>query len=185
MHTNGGYLTYVAATMKYIVDYQDDDVWFCSADIGWVTGHSYAVYGPLWAGVTTVIFEGLPTYPEADRYWAVCEKHHVNRFYTAPTVIRMLAGQGTEFTDRHELKDLKWIGSVGEPIDPTAWEWYYKNVGKETLPALRHVVADGDRRPPHLTAAGRQHPQAGFRQPAVLRRQDRRRQREGRGSRPR
>jgi acetyl-CoA synthetase len=134
MHTNGGYLTYVAATMKYIVDYQDDDVWFCSADIGWVTGHSYAVYGPLWAGVTTVIFEGLPTYPEADRYWAVCEKHSVNRFYTAPTVIRMLAGQGTEFTDRHELKSLQWIGSVGEPIDPTAWDWYYKNVGKERCP---------------------------------------------------
>ncbi|NLG65439.1 MAG: acetate--CoA ligase [Actinobacteria bacterium] len=134
IHTNGGYLTYVAATMKYIVDYQDGDVWFCSADIGWVTGHSYAVYGPLWSGITSVIFEGLPTYPEADRYWAVCEKHKVTRFYTAPTVIRMLAGQGTELTDRHAMNDLKWIGSVGEPIDATAWEWYYNNVGKGRCP---------------------------------------------------
>jgi len=134
VHSSGGYLAYVAATMKYIVDYRDGDIWWCSADIGWVTGHSYTVYGPLWAGITSVIFEGLPTYPEPDRYWAVCEKHKVGRFYTAPTVIRMLAGQGNEWTDKHPLKSLKWIGSVGEPIDPTAWEWYYQNVGKGDCP---------------------------------------------------
>jgi len=134
LHTSGGYLTYVAATFKYIVDYQPDDIWFCSADIGWVTGHSYIVYGPLWSGVTSLVFEGLPTYPEPDRYWAVCEKHDVNRFYTAPTVIRMLAGQGNEWTDKHEMKTLDWLGSVGEPIDPTAWEWYYNEVGKGRVP---------------------------------------------------
>ncbi len=135
-HNTGGYLLYTAMTHKYIFDYHDGDVYWCTADVGWVTGHSYIVYGPLANGATTLMFEGVPTYPDASRFWKVCEKHHVNIFYTAPTAIRALMGQGEDFVNRCNLSDLKLLGSVGEPINPEAWEWYYRVVGKEKCPIV-------------------------------------------------
>jgi acetyl-CoA synthetase len=136
LHTTAGYNLWTAITHKYVFDYQDGDVYWCGADIGWVTGHSYIVYGPLTNGATTVMFEGIPTWPDASRYWQVCEKYGVNSFYTAPTAIRALAQQGEKFATDYELKDLKVLGTVGEPINPEAWMWYWKNVGKERCPIV-------------------------------------------------
>ena len=135
-HNTAGYLLYTAMTHKYIFDYHDDDIYWCTADVGWVTGHSYIVYGPLANGATTLMFEGVPTYPDASRFWNVCEKHKVNIFYTAPTAIRALMGQGEDFVNKCDLSDLKLLGSVGEPINPEAWEWYYRVVGKEKCPIV-------------------------------------------------
>jgi acetyl-CoA synthetase len=129
VHCSGGYLVYAAMTHEIVFDYHEGDVFWCTADVGWVTGHSYIVYGPLANGATTVMFEGVPTYPDAGRFWAVCEKHKVNQFYTAPTAIRALMGQGTEWVGKYDLSDLKVLGSVGEPINPEAWNWYNDNVG--------------------------------------------------------
>ena len=136
VHTTGGYLTYAAMTHEYVFDYHDGDVFWCTADVGWVTGHSYIVYGPLANGATTVMFEGVPTYPDAGRFWAVCEKHKVNQFYTAPTAIRALMGMGTEWVDKYDLSALKLLGSVGEPINPEAWVWYDAHVGKGRCPIV-------------------------------------------------
>ncbi|WP_286789825.1 acetate--CoA ligase, partial [Thioclava sp. UBA3469] len=136
VHTTGGYLVYAAMTMQYTFDYHDGDVFWCTADVGWVTGHSYIVYGPLANGATTIMFEGVPTYPDAGRFWAVCEKHKVNQFYTAPTAIRSLMGQGPEWVEKYDLSDLKVLGSVGEPINPEAWAWYDKYVGKGKCPIV-------------------------------------------------
>ncbi len=136
LHTTGGYMTYTYLTFKYIFDYHEEDVYWCTADIGWITGHSYIVYGPLNAGATSVMFEGVPSYPEKDRFWQICEKFHVNQFYTAPTAVRAIASYGDEFVDKHELKDLKLLGSVGEPINPEAWMWYYNKVGKGRCPIV-------------------------------------------------
>ncbi|WP_083217450.1 acetate--CoA ligase [Thioclava sp. SK-1] len=136
VHSTGGYLTYAAMTHQYVFDYHDGDVFWCSADVGWVTGHSYIVYGPLANGATTVMFEGVPTYPDAGRFWAVCEKHKVNQFYTAPTAIRALMGQGTEWVEKYDLSDMKVLGTVGEPINPEAWTWYDKNIGKGKCPIV-------------------------------------------------
>ena len=136
LHTTGGYMLYAHDTFKYIFDYHEGDIHFCSADIGWITGHTYVVYGPLAVGATSVLFEGLPTYPKADRYWQVIEKHNVTIFYTAPTVIRMLMGQGNEFVDNHPMLSLRLLGSVGEPINPMPWLWYYDKVGKGRCPLL-------------------------------------------------
>ena len=133
-HTSGGYLLYAAMTHKYVFDYHDGDIYWCTADVGWVTGHSYIVYGPLANGATTLMFEGVPTYPDAGRFWQVCAKHKVNIFYTAPTAIRALMGQGDDFVNQHDLSDLRLLGSVGEPINPEAWEWYHRVVGKENCP---------------------------------------------------
>ena len=130
LHTTGGYLVYTAMTHKYVFDYQDGDIYWCTADVGWVTGHSYIVYGPLCNGATTLMFEGVPTYPDAGRFWQVVEKHQVNIFYTAPTALRALMGQGDEFVTRHNRGSLRVLGSVGEPINPEAWEWYYRVVGE-------------------------------------------------------
>ena len=118
LHSSGGYLLYAAMTHELVFDYHDGDIYWCTADVGWVTGHSYIVYGPLANGATTLMFEGVPTYPDAGRFWAVCEKHHVNQFYTAPTAIRALMGQGEEYVTSHDLTDLKVLGTVGEPINP-------------------------------------------------------------------
>ncbi|MEM7188059.1 MAG: AMP-binding protein, partial [Pseudomonadota bacterium] len=120
----------------YTFDYHDGDIYWCTADVGWVTGHSYIVYGPLANGATTLMFEGVPTYPDAGRFWAVCEKHKVNQFYTAPTAIRALMGQGPEFVTRHDLSSLTVLGTVGEPINPEAWDWYNEVVGKGTVPIV-------------------------------------------------
>jgi len=136
LHSTGGYLLYAAMTHKYVFDYHDGDVYWCTADVGWVTGHSYIVYGPLTNGATTLMFEGVPTYPDAGRFWEVCAKHKVNIFYTAPTAIRSLMGQGEDFVNKHDLSSLRLLGSVGEPINPEAWEWYHRVVGKGKCPIV-------------------------------------------------
>ncbi len=136
VHTSGGYLVYAAMTHSYVFDYHDGDIYWCTADVGWVTGHSYIVYGPLANGATTLVFEGVPTYPDAGRFWQVCEKHKVNIFYTAPTAIRALMGKGEEFVHAQDLSSLRILGSVGEPINPEAWSWYYRVVGKEKCPVV-------------------------------------------------
>ena len=136
VHTTGGYLVYAAMTHQYTFDYKDGDVFWCTADVGWVTGHSYIVYGPLANGATTLMFEGVPTYPDAGRFWAVCEKHKVNQFYTAPTAIRALMGQGEAFVEKYDLSSIKVLGTVGEPINPEAWNWYNDVVGKGRAPIV-------------------------------------------------
>ncbi|MGH1361067.1 MAG: acetate--CoA ligase [Burkholderiaceae bacterium] len=136
VHTTGGYLTYASMTHQYVFDYKDGDVYWCTADVGWVTGHSYIVYGPLANGATTLMFEGVPTYPDASRFWAVCEKHKVNQFYTAPTAIRALMGAGEQWVEKADLSSLRILGSVGEPINPEAWEWYNRVVGKNNCPIV-------------------------------------------------
>ncbi|WP_299131380.1 acetate--CoA ligase [uncultured Amaricoccus sp.] len=136
VHSSGGYLTYASITHEYVFDYHDGDVYWCTADVGWVTGHSYILYGPLANGATTVMFEGVPTYPDAGRFWKVCEKHKVNIFYTAPTAIRALMGQGRKFVDQYDLSSLRVLGSVGEPINPEAWNWYNEVVGKGKCPIV-------------------------------------------------
>ena len=136
LHTTGGYLLYVAVTHKYIFDYHDGDIFWCTADVGWVTGHSYIVYGPLANGATTLVFEGVPNYPDASRFWQVCDKHQVKIFYTAPTALRALMGQGNELVKKTSRKSIKLLGTVGEPINPEAWEWYYRVVGEERCPIV-------------------------------------------------
>ncbi len=136
LHTTGGYLLYASMTHKYIFDYHDGDVYWCTADVGWITGHSYIVYGPLCNGATTLMFEGVPTYPDAGRFWQVVDKHQVNIFYTAPTAIRTLMGAGDEFVKKHDRGSLRILGSVGEPINPEAWEWYYHVVGNGRCPVV-------------------------------------------------
>jgi len=136
VHTTGGYLVWASMTHEMVFDYHDGDVYWCTADVGWVTGHSYIVYGPLANGAQTLMFEGVPTYPDASRFWQVCEKHKVNQFYTAPTAIRALMGQGNEFVDKCDLSSLKLLGTVGEPINPEAWNWYHDVVGKGNCPIV-------------------------------------------------
>lgn len=136
LHTTGGYNLYAAITHKYVFDYHDGDIYWCTADVGWVTGHSYIVYGPLSNGATTVMFEGVPTYPDAGRFWQVIDKHQVNIFYTAPTAIRALMGAGDEPVTSTSRKSLRLLGSVGEPINPEAWEWYYHVVGEARCPVV-------------------------------------------------
>ncbi|MCD4717606.1 MAG: acetate--CoA ligase [Desulfobacterales bacterium] len=134
LHTTAGYLLYTTMTMKYVFDLRDEDVYWCTADIGWVTGHSYIVYGPLSAGATSLVFEGVPNYPAPDRFWEVVEKYGVNTFYTAPTAIRAIMRNGDEWPNKRDLSTLRLLGSVGEPINPEAWMWYYKVIGKEQCP---------------------------------------------------
>ncbi|MBN1847820.1 MAG: acetate--CoA ligase [Deltaproteobacteria bacterium] len=134
LHTTAGYLLYTTMTMKYVFDLRDDDMYWCTADIGWVTGHSYIVYGPLAAGATSLIFEGVPNYPEPDRFWEVVEKYGVNIFYTAPTAIRAIMKNGDDWPNKRDLSSLRLLGSVGEPINPEAWIWYYQVIGKERCP---------------------------------------------------
>ncbi|MCO6364922.1 acetate--CoA ligase [Paracoccus sp. 08] len=136
VHTTGGYLVYAAMTHQYTFDYKDGDVFWCTADVGWVTGHSYIVYGPLANGATTVMFEGVPTWPDAGRFWQVCAKHKVTQFYTAPTAIRALMAKGPEPVEAHDLSSLRILGTVGEPINPEAWNWYNEHVGKGRCPIV-------------------------------------------------
>ncbi|MBT6256962.1 MAG: acetate--CoA ligase [Alphaproteobacteria bacterium] len=136
LHTTGGYMVYASMTFKYVFDYQPGDVYWCTADVGWVTGHSYIVYGPLATGATGVIFEGVPTYPDAGRFWEVIEKHKVNTFYTAPTAIRALMREGNDFVTRYDRSSLKTLGSVGEPINPEAWMWYHDVIGEGRCPIV-------------------------------------------------
>jgi len=136
VHTSGGYLVWASMTHEIVFDYHEGDVFWCTADVGWVTGHSYIVYGPLANGATTLMFEGVPTYPDASRFWQVCEKHKVNQFYTAPTAIRALMGKGRAFVDGCDLSSLKVLGTVGEPINPEAWNWYNEVVGRGNCPIV-------------------------------------------------
>jgi len=136
MHTTGGYLLFAAMTHKYTFDYKEGEIYWCTADVGWVTGHTYIVYGPLANGAISLMFEGIPTYPDAGRFWAVCEKHKVNTFYTAPTAIRALMRVGEEPVTKHDLSSLRLLGTVGEPINPEAWEWYYRVVGGARCPIV-------------------------------------------------
>ena len=136
LHTTGGYAVWTETTFRYIFAYREGEVFWCTADIGWVTGHSYIVYGPLLNGATALMFEGVPNYPDHDRFWAVCEKHKVNIFYTAPTAIRALMREGDTHVTKHDLSSLRLLGSVGEPINPEAWRWYYETVGGGKLPIV-------------------------------------------------
>ena len=136
LHTTGGYMVYAATTFKYIFDIHEEDVWWCTADIGWITGHSYIVYGPLATGATSIMFEGVPTYPDAGRFWDVCDKHKVTQFYTAPTAVRALMQQGEAPIAARDLSTLKLLGSVGEPINPNVWHWYRDNVGHGKTPVV-------------------------------------------------
>ncbi len=136
LHTTGGYLLFAAMTHKYIFDYHDGDIYWCTADVGWVTGHTYIVYGPLANGATTLVFAGVPNYPDAGRFWQICDKHKVDTFYTAPTAIRALMGQGDDPVKKTSRKSLRLLGTVGEPINPEAWEWYYRVVGDERCPIV-------------------------------------------------
>lgn len=136
LHTTGGYLLYTHLTSKYIFDIKDSDIYWCTADIGWITGHSYIVYGPLSNGATSLMFEGIPTYPKPDRFWKIVDDYKVNIFYTAPTAIRALMRLGDEWPNKHDLSSIRILGTVGEPINPKAWMWYYTVIGKERCPVL-------------------------------------------------
>ena len=136
IHTTGGYLLFVQQTLQWVFDMREEDVFFCTADIGWVTGHSYVVYGPLALGATTLMFEGVPTYPNPDRFWEIIERYRVSIFYTAPTAIRALMKEGEGWVKRRGISSLRTLGSVGEPINPEAWRWYYKNIGQERCPIM-------------------------------------------------
>ena len=136
VHTTAGYLLQTTMTMKWVFDLHDEDTYWCTADIGWVTGHSYIVYGPLSAGATTVMYEGAPDFPQPDRYWRLIEKYRINILYTSPTAIRAFVRQGEQWPNRHDLSSLRLLGSVGEPINPAAWDWYFKTIGKERCPIV-------------------------------------------------
>uniref|UniRef100_A0A672RAJ4 acetate--CoA ligase n=1 Tax=Sinocyclocheilus grahami TaxID=75366 RepID=A0A672RAJ4_SINGR len=136
LHTVSGYMLYTAATFKMVFDYHSDDVYWCTADIGWITGHSYITYGPLANGATSVLFEGLPTYPDVSRMWEIVDKYHISKFYTAPTAIRLLMKYGSEPVQKYKRTSLKILGTVGEPINPEAWQWYYSVVGEKRCPVV-------------------------------------------------
>ena len=136
LHTTGGYLLYAAITHKYVFDYHDGDIYWCTADVGWITGHSYIVYGPLCNGAISLVFEGIPTYPDASRFWQVCDKHKVNTFYTAPTALRALMRMGDDPVKSTSRESLRLLGTVGEPINPEAWEWYYHTIGDARCPIV-------------------------------------------------
>jgi acetyl-CoA synthetase len=136
VHTTAGYMIFAAYTFKNVFQYQENDIYWCTADIGWVTGHSYIVYGPLLEGATTMMFEGVPSYPDAGRFWDIIEKNKVTQFYTAPTAIRALMAEGDEFVEKYDLSSLKVLGTVGEPINEEAWMWYFEKVGKRAKPIV-------------------------------------------------
>ena len=169
VHTTGGYLVYASMTHQYVFDYHDGDVYWCTADVGWVTGHSYIVYGPLANGATTLMFEGIPNYPSMSRFWEVIDKYKVNIFYTAPTAIRSLMAAGEEPVKRTSRASLRLLGSVGEPINPEAWEWYHRVVGDRALSDRRHLVADRNRRHHDYAASGRHRVEARLGDVSVLR----------------
>ena len=136
VHSSGGYMVYAAYSFKNVFNYNDNDIYWCTADIGWITGHSYIVYGPLLNGATTLMFEGVPSYPDFGRFWKICEKHKINQFYTAPTAIRALAKHPIDLVNQYDLSSLKVLGTVGEPINEEAWNWYYENIGKGECPIV-------------------------------------------------
>ena len=169
LHTTGGYLLYAKLTSKYVFDLRDEDMYWCTADVGWVTGHSYVVYGPLANGATSLMYEGAPNFPEPDRFWRIVEKYGVTILYTAPTAIRAFMKWGDEWPKKHDLSSLRLLGTVGEPINPEAWMWYQRVHRRQALPHRGHLVADRDRRHHDHAAAGRHAHQARLRHAAVLR----------------
>ena len=174
LHTTGGYLVGVYSTTKYVFDIRDDDIFWCTADVGWVTGHSYVVYGPLANGATTLMYEGAPNWPEPDRFWRIIEEHGVNILYTAPTAIRAFIRWGDEWVKKHDLSSLRLLGSVGEPINPEAWMWYHEKDRRRPLPDRGHMVANGNWRDHDHAFAGRDSDETGKRNAAILRRGRRR-----------
>jgi acetyl-CoA synthetase len=136
LHTSGGYLVYASMTHEYVFNHKENDIYWCTADVGWITGHSYIVYGPLCNGATTVIYEGLPNYPDASRFWQICDQHKINTFYTAPTALRAIMKEGDQFVRKTHRKSLRLLGTVGEPINPEAWKWYYEIVGNQNCPIV-------------------------------------------------
>ena len=185
-HTTGGYLVGVATTHHYIFDLKpDEDVYWCAADVGWITGHSYIVYGPLCNGATSVMYEGTPDYPDKDRWWSIVERYGVTILYTAPTAIRTHMKWGPEHAQKHELSSLRLLGSVGEPINPEAWIWYQRAHRRRPLPDRRHVVADRDGDDHDHAAPRRDDDEARLRDEAVPRRRGGDLQRGRRGGRPR
>ena len=176
LHTTGGYLVDVYSTTKYVFDIRDEDIYWCTADVGWVTGHSYIVYGPLANGATVVMYEGAPNWPEPDRFWRIIEEYRVNILYTAPTAIRAFIRWGDEWVAKHDLSSLRLLGTVGEPINPEAWMWYHKNDWRRTMSDCRYVVANRDRLDHDHAVAGRDSNQAWQRNASVFwRRSSRRR----------
>ena len=180
LHTTAGYLLQTHLTTKWIFDLKDEDIYWCTADIGWVTGHSYVVYGPLSNGATVLMYEGAPNYPEPDRFWDIIERHRVNIFYTAPTAIRAFIKWGEQWPLKHDLSSLRLLGTVGEPINPEAWMWYHEDDWQGAMSNCRHVVADRNRRDHDLAASRRDTDQTRFGNPTVpgnrSRRDDARRQ---------
>ncbi len=162
VHTTGGYMVGCYATSKWVFDLKPEDLYWCTADIGWVTGHSYVVYGPLANGASILMYEGAPDWPDRDRFWALVEEYGVTVMYTAPTAIRAFMKWGTEPVERHDLSSLRLLGTVGEPINPEAWMWYYQNIGKGQLPDRRYLVADRDGAHTHHHAAGDRHDASGI-----------------------
>ena len=169
VHTTGGYLVGAYATTRWVFDLRDEDVYWCTADIGWVTGHSYVVYGPLANGATVLMYEGAPDWPQKDRFWELIERYGVTIFYTAPTAIRAFMKWGTEWPAKRDLSSLRLLGSVGEPINPEAWMWYHEHIGRKRCPDRRHVVADGDGPHPDHAAARHHAAQARLGDEAVSR----------------
>ena len=145
LHTTGGYAVWASMTHQYVFDYRPGQIYWCAADIGWVTGHSYIVYGPLANGATSMMFEGVPNWPDPSRIWQVVDKHRVEILYTAPTALRALMREGDEWVEKTSRASLKLLGTVGEPINPEAWGWYHQRGGRRALPDRRYLVADGDR----------------------------------------
>ena len=181
LHTTGGYLTGVAATHRYVFDLKpEEDVYWCAADVGWVTGHSYIVYGPLLNGATSVMWEGAPDYPSKGIWWELVERYGVTILYTAPTAIRTFIKWGADIPGKSDLSSLRLLGSVGEPINPKAWLWYHKVIGGGKVPDRRHLVADRDRGDHDHAAAGDHRDQARLGDAAVPRRRGRGRRRERR-----
>ena len=168
-HSTGGYLTYAAHTSQLVFNLHEDDIHWCTADVGWITGHTYLVYGPLALGATVVMFEGAPNYPAPDRFWRIVEKFKVTTFYTAPTAIRALMREGDRWTKNSDLSSLRVLGSVGEPINPEAWMWYHTHIGKGKTAHRGHLVADRNRGHHGRAPALRHAPQAGQRHPAHAR----------------
>jgi acyl-CoA synthetase (AMP-forming)/AMP-acid ligase II len=166
LHTTGGYLVYASYTHEAVFDLHEDDIYWCTADVGWVTGHSYIVYGPLANGATALVFEGVPNYPTVSRFWEVIDKHKVTIFYTAPTAIRALMREGEAPVQKTSRKSLRLLGTVGEADQSGAWRWYYEVVGDARCPVVDHVVADRNRRHSDHAAAGRDRSQAGSRRPS-------------------
>ena len=180
LHTSAGYLLQTQWSTRLVFDLRDDDVYWCTADIGWVTGHSYIVYGPLANGASIVMYEGAPDYPRRDRFWDIVERYKVSIFYSSATAVRAFMAWGTEWIEKHDLSSLRLLGTVGEPINPAAWKWYSRGYRQRKLPDRRYLVADGNRLDPDFAASRRDAHETRLRHEASSRRCRARREHAGR-----